>query len=368
MAAQINDLDETRDKISQQLSPTPFACTSLTRLSGGTANFVYRGTLSSTGQSIIIKHTKDHSASNPDFKIDVTRCHFEEAILQALDGLTRYTNGKISVKTPRLLDFNRETNTQVFEDLPDSIDLKNFLLSKVSHDLSESSGRALGSALGSWLKSFHHWTTEEQQTEITKLLGENKIMKDLKFWVNYTMLLDTIENFPSILEGDRDIFEKIRDLAAAELERQSHDDGYGVIHGDFWTGNVLLPNVPLTHQSDTKVFIVDWELSQIGSRALDLGQMIAELYETKLFKNLDGGVWIIQGFLEGYGALNDEMAFRTAIHVGVHLICWGSRVPGWGTQKQIEDVVKSGRDLIVHAWRKDKAWFAQGTLSCLFKG
>ncbi|KAJ5616366.1 hypothetical protein N7537_001480 [Penicillium hordei] len=368
MAANTDERDQIRDKIAQQLSPTPFACSSLTRLSGGTANFVYRGTLSSTGQSVVIKHTKDHSASNPDFKIDVTRCHFEEAILQALDGLAMYTNGKITVRTPRLLDFNRETNTQVFEDLPNSIDLKNFLLSKVSHDLSESSGRALGSALGSWLRLFHHWTAEEQQIESTKILGENKVMKDLKFWVNYTMLLDTIENFPDILEGNRDIFEKIRDLAAAELEQRSHDNGYGVIHGDFWTGNVLLPNVPLTDQSPTIMFIVDWEMSQIGSRALDLGQMIAELYETKLFKNVDGGVWIIQGFLEGYGALDNEMAFRTAIHVGVHLVCWGSRVPGWGTQKQIEEVVKLGRDLIVYGWRKDKAWFAKGTLSCLFKG
>ena len=74
MAANTDERDETRDEIAQQLSPTPFACSSLTRLSGGTANFVYRGTLSSTGQSIVIKHTKDHSASNPDFKIDVTRC------------------------------------------------------------------------------------------------------------------------------------------------------------------------------------------------------------------------------------------------------------------------------------------------------
>ncbi|KAG0159571.1 hypothetical protein PDIDSM_7093 [Penicillium digitatum] len=368
MGANNNEPDQTRDVIEQQLSPTPFACSSLTRLSGGTANYVYRGTLSSTGQTIIIKHTKDHSASNPDFKIDVTRCHFEEAMLQALDGLAMYTNGEISVRTPHLLDFNRDTNTQVFEDLPNSIDLKNFLLSKCSHDLSESSGRALGGALGCWLKSFHRWTAEKQQIESTKRLGENKVMKDLKFWVNYTMLLDTIENFPSILGGDRDVFEKIRNLAAAELDRQSHDDEYGAIHGDFWTGNVLLPNAPLTHPYKTTVFIVDWELAQVGSRALDLGQMIAELYETKLFRNRDGGVWIIQGFLEGYGALNDEMAFRTAIHVGVHLVCWGSRVPGWGTQKQIEDVVKSGRDLIVHAWRKDKAWFVEGTLGCLFKG
>ena len=156
-----------------------------------------------------------------------------------------YTNGKISVKTPRLLDFNQETDTQVLEDLPNSIDLKNFLLSGVSDDLPESSGRALGGALGSWLKLFHQWTAEEQQMESTRLLGENKVMRDLKFWVNYTMLMDTIENFPGILEEGRDIFEKVRGLAVAELERQSHDDGYGIIHGDFWTGKYALDLVSM---------------------------------------------------------------------------------------------------------------------------
>jgi hypothetical protein len=132
------------------------------------------------------------------------------------------------------------------------------------------------------------------------------------------------------------------------------------------TISILIPNVHLREQSETTLFVVDWEMSHIGSRALDLGQMIAELYETKLFKNVEAGVWVIQGLLEGYGGLSDEIAFRTAIHVGVHLVCWGSRVSGWGSPQQIEDVVKVGRDLIVHGWRKDRTWFEGDTLSCLF--
>lgn len=106
---------------------------------------------------------------------------------------------------------------------------------------------------------------------------------------------------------------------------------------------------------------------QIGHRALDLGQMIAELYETKLFKDMRAGVWIIEGLVEGYGALSEEMAFRTAIHVGVHLVCWGSRVPGWGSDQQVEEVVKVGRDIIVHSWMRNKAWFEGGSLGCLFE-
>lgn len=71
--ASIEEKDEVRDQIAQQLSQTPFACSSLTRLSGGTANFVYRGTPSSP-DSIIIKHTKDYVASNQSFKLDAKRC------------------------------------------------------------------------------------------------------------------------------------------------------------------------------------------------------------------------------------------------------------------------------------------------------
>lgn len=131
--------------------------------------------------------------------------------------------------------------------------------------------------------------------------------------------------------------------------------------------SVLIPTAPLVDQSKTTLFIVDWELAQIGSRALDLGQMIAELYETKLFKEVNCGMWVIEGFLEGYGPLSDRMAFRTAIHVGVHLVCWGSRVPGWGSQQQIEEVVKVGRNLIVQGWMEHKAWFEGDSLKCLFK-
>lgn len=131
--------------------------------------------------------------------------------------------------------------------------------------------------------------------------------------------------------------------------------------------SVLIPNIPLIEQSPTTMFITDWELCQIGNRAFDLAQMIAELYETKLFRDVDCGVWIIEGLAEGYGPLSEEMAFRTVINVGVHLVVWGSGVAGWGSQQQIEEVVKVGRDFIEQGWNKNRTWLEGGALGCLFK-
>ncbi|KAJ5139231.1 uncharacterized protein N7515_004079 [Penicillium bovifimosum] len=382
--------NDIREQIAKSLSHTPFECSSLTALSGGVSNFVYRGALSSaTASTVVVKHTKDYLASNVNFRLDAARCEFEAATLQALEGLSPYSEDKLTVKPPLLLHFDRKTNTQVLEDLPDSIDLKHYLLSETSNDVSESTAKSLGRTLGGWLRSFHSWADKAEQAELKSVLGKHQVMKDLKFYINYTMLMDTVENFPGLLEESRGVFEEVGDSAAAELTREDHDDGYGIIHGDFWTGkyvwtggvdpvllylmeetnviySVLIPNVHLTGKSETTLFVVDWEMSHIGSRALDLGQMIAELYETKLFRNVDAGVWVIKGLLEGYGSLSDEIGFRTAIHVGAHLVCWGSRVPGWGSPQQVEDVVKVGRDLIVHGWRKDRTWFEGDTLSCLF--
>lgn len=68
--------------VLQELSVTPYACSSLTKLTGGTANFVYRGALTqplvaqdgSTAGTVIIKHSTNFVAVNRDFPLDVMRC------------------------------------------------------------------------------------------------------------------------------------------------------------------------------------------------------------------------------------------------------------------------------------------------------
>lgn len=69
---------EIQEKISNDLADTPFACGNLTQLSGGTANFVYRGLLSTPlpdgTTTVIIKHAEDYLASNEDFKLSAKRC------------------------------------------------------------------------------------------------------------------------------------------------------------------------------------------------------------------------------------------------------------------------------------------------------
>lgn len=263
----------------------------------------------------------------------------EELILNALKNLPFHTNESSIVKTPYLYHFDLATHTQVLEDLPAAQDLKSYIIDH-GHEFPEALARSIGRGLGEWLCAFHAWTEDEDaQGELKNRMCADRFMAELKFSVNYNNLVKTVGKFPDMLEESRDVFEKVRGMAKEEIGK-SHGNGFGLIHGDFWTGNVLIQSTVLDHQQQFNptpiLFITDWELSQCGAQSLDLGQIIAELYMLKHFKNLDAGTWVIQDFIEGYRpALNVDMAFRTAIHVGVHLVAWGVQYRDGGRRSRL---------------------------------
>ncbi|KAI0440863.1 kinase-like domain-containing protein [Xylaria telfairii] len=367
--------DGIKSRVLADLERTPYAAASLQVLSGGTANFIYHASLKTPladGTSdVLIKHSEGYIANSPGMKLTLFRCRIEEECLRALselpiEGKTEAQGGiNFTVRTPKFFHFDEQNNTQIQEILRGGKDLKTYALNTYSADTPDTlrpQCLQLGRALGKWLRNFHNWSAT--QADLRKTVAGNTDIQQLKHFINYSWLLDRVGQFPSILSEAKEVFEKVKDMAAKELGDQSK---LQVIHGDFWTGNVLLPGSPIQEGDDIPVFVIDWEMSQIGVPNLDLGQMIAELYELKLYKNITAGLWIVQGFAEAYGAVSDDFAFRTAIQVGAHLVCFGTSVQGWGTPEQVEMVARTGRDIIVHAWQKDREWFQGGDLACLFQ-
>ncbi|KAI8634995.1 kinase-like domain-containing protein [Xylariaceae sp. FL1651] len=367
--------DEINSKVLNSLEVTPFAASSLEALSGGTANFIYHATLKTAlpdgTKEVLIKHSEDYIASSPAFKLTLFRCRIEEECLRALSAFPIEGKAELprkvsfTVRTPKFYHFDEQNSTQVQEILLNSKDLKTYALKTFSENTPDTvrpECLQLGRALGVWLRNFHNWSTS--QLELREMVVRNTEMQQLKHTINFSWLLDRVGQFPSVLNEAKEIFEKVKDMAAQELKDESR---LQVIHGDFWTGNILLPDAPIQEGTDVPMFVIDWELSQVGVPNLDVGQMIAELYEMKLYKNITAGLWMVQGFVNGYGAVSEDFAFRTAIQIGAHLVCFGTSVQGWGTPEQVKMVARAGRDLIVHAWQKDRKWFEGGDLACLFQ-
>jgi hypothetical protein len=248
-----NEADEQTfaQQILDELAPTAYACSALTKLSGGTANFLYRGTLlkplgrdadAKATQTVVIKRSTSYVAINRNFPLDVTRCIFEESMLYALDGVSysiTTSNGAAVVTTPRLYDFNRDTYTQIHEDFHDATNLTSILLSpNVDQILPESSRQSVGYALGSWLRFFHNWTSEPAQATLRERVGPNKGMRQLKCLITYDSFIEILERHPQTIEGHKETLEAVQTTMKYEFERPPTEGDHirGLIHGDFWTG------------------------------------------------------------------------------------------------------------------------------------
>ncbi|KAF4498518.1 cytoplasmic trna 2-thiolation 2 [Fusarium agapanthi] len=344
---------EIRSKVEQVLKGTPFSPSSLRKLSGGTANFMYHATLQyPSGEDkyqngVVIKQGEGYVALHPAFKIATSRCAIEYESLVHLAGLPPTETPSCRISTPETYYFNQDSNTQVQEYLSEALSLKDYALKYYAAPTPPSlreQCEQLGHGLGSWLRAFHGWSQEPKQAALRETFAGNKEMQGLKNMINYQQLLQVVDRHPEILGDARDVLQGVSDLAARELADES---ALYPIHGDFWTGNILLPDTPMAKGTHTPIRIVDWEMVQIGVRPLDLGQAIAELWQLKLYKDIAAGEWLIRAFADGYGAVSDDFAYRTVIHVGVHLICFGSQTPGWGDAEQQKDVVRIGKEIIM---------------------
>ncbi|KAI0544362.1 kinase-like domain-containing protein [Xylaria curta] len=381
--------DEEKDallfKVRQALSETPYACSSLVQLTNGTTNFVFRGQLAkpifdeTTGNAastMIVKHSLEHAALNKNLPIDASRALYEASMLDALNNLSSVIS---DVKTPRLHLFIKDTNILVLEDFAATVDLKCLLVSPNANSiLTPPLTASIGHDIGSWLRSFHDWSISSNSR--LKHMGDNDSMRNLKYAITYDAYLKILENhFPDLLESYRPLLEQVRSAAMKEFEKVSKDRGedqnWGLIHGDFWTGNILLPcdmSSPDTQlASSVKLFIVDWEFAQFGHRAYDIGQMIGDIYERGHFNGAEGAIPAIEGLIKGYGGLdNHDFAFRVAIHAGVHLIGWYIRraptAPLRFPLERVTDAMRIGRDWILNGWQKDKEYFKSTPLALLF--
>ncbi|KAI0180901.1 kinase-like domain-containing protein [Hypoxylon sp. FL1284] len=366
--------EEIRAKVLQSLENTSFAASSLDALSGGTGNFIYRATLIQPLEDgtthVLVKHSEDYVASHPDFKLPLYRCLAEKCSILELADYPAIGNAdeggsySFTVRTPKAFDDYVGYSCQIQEYLPSGTDLKTYALKTYANSNSETTRQQylqLGKTLGRWLRGFHEWAAGRY--ELRQVVAGNDIMQHIKHTINFDTLLERIKQFPAILSDAEDAFRQVIDMDAEEWDVE---DELQVIHGDFWTGNILLPDAPIQEGADVPVFVTDWEMAQLGKYWFDLGQMIAELYELKLYKDISAGLWIIEGFVNGYGAVSEGFAFRTAIQVGVHLVGFGTSVPGWGTPEQVENVARIGKDIIVHALEKNRQWFEKGDLVSLF--
>jgi hypothetical protein len=124
-------------------------------------------------------------------------------MLSALSNFSPTTTTAV-VKAPRLYLFNRETNTQVQEDFPDMVDFKAVLLSRPHGSTpTQLVPTSIGRSLGSWLRSFHTWSSAPTQASLRVEIGKNGPMRALKYRGPTEGLSRYLGSFPGFWKATR---------------------------------------------------------------------------------------------------------------------------------------------------------------------
>ncbi|KAJ4991645.1 hypothetical protein SVAN01_02760 [Stagonosporopsis vannaccii] len=377
-----DEAQKLADSILKDLCDTNFACSFLHRIPGGSASFTFRGILQSpfvmpdgtTTPSVIVKKATEFAAINSDFALDSRRSKYENIMLKALSNSIFSTNtGLLSVCTPSTFFYATSSQIQIIEDLRPARDLAEIITAR-DDDFPQHDFVATSFALGAWLRAFHDWSNEPEQDRLKQEMSDNEASRELKWQITYDKIVGIAKGFPTIPEKNVNVLAEVRGRAVLEHTRRlagnpanREEVSRGLIHGDFWTGNVLFTSMP-----KPQLHVIDFEFAHFGHRATDLGQMIGDLLEKSYMSDSHTSVRshceaTITAFVKGYGNLSDEMAYRIIIHAGAHIINWCARHPGAEMRGRADELIQRAVAIVVKAWEEDQPWFDGHVLGCLFK-
>ncbi|KAF2439189.1 kinase-like protein [Karstenula rhodostoma CBS 690.94] len=363
------------------LSTTPYACTSLTQLTGGTTSFVFLGTLTTplvltspsgvqrTEETVIIKHAAPFASIHTDFLVDAGRVKYEAAMLGALRGF-RPGGDASGVEVPEVYWYDAAGKVLVIQYIPATVPLHKNL-----HSLSTSEAARIGHALGTWLKAFHAWCEEPAQEGLKEMVEGNREEVDLKWkltWGQGTEVLDTMEDV--VGKEERAAWDKAS--ASAWEEKEVRDNG--VVHGDFWAGNVLIPHALPAQENagELQLSVIDFEFTHLSPASTDLAQFLGSLLELSYtaLSPPPSTLPLLTAFLAGYGPLSEDLKWRTAIYVGAFVVNWWSRGPPGRQDVDAErrergvELAKKGVGWVRSGWERDLKAFEGGPLWVLFTG
>ncbi|KAL5382754.1 hypothetical protein DPSP01_006313 [Paraphaeosphaeria sporulosa] len=348
-----SEFDLTTERgLSAYLTSRSISHTSVSLLTGGTANYVYRVTLPD-GSTKIYKHAAPYLHSNTAFAFDPSRMDYEHRVLELQSSFAHLLSShspEASVHAVAVHSYDKENKLLCISD-GGSRHLKD-AYADPTLDMS-----SIGAALGRWLAALHTSTvaTPLSLDPTSQNLKDNNAIAVSIYRHSYRNLSSAFAEYGDS-GGNVPRYADFIDLPDKDIEfAQQINDAYGsrlahenecICHGDFWPGNVLVK--PASEEGGKVVLtVVDWEMTRRGTSATDAAQFLAE---SLLLDRFCGHRGLVPAFLNAYLSARPEIPGkewfrRLAIHAGVHIAFWPTRV-AWTDRRGTHALVELGKSIL----------------------
>ncbi|KAF2446192.1 hypothetical protein P171DRAFT_430394 [Karstenula rhodostoma CBS 690.94] len=339
----------TEQGLSAYLTSHSISHVSVSILTGGTANYVYRVTFPD-GSTAIYKHAAPYLHSNTAFAFDPRRMDYEDRILELLPSLLSSRLSESPVHAVAVHRYDKGNKLLRISD-GGSRNLKD-TYANPTLDIP-----SVGAALGRWLATLHTSTvaTPLSLDPASQNIKDNNAVAVSIYRHSYNNLSSA---FAAYSDGGGTVpgYADFIDLPNKDIEfAQQINDAYGsrlahdnecICHGDFWPGNVLVR--PAAEEGGkVNLTVVDWEMTRRGTSATDPAQFLAESF---LLDRFCGDRGLAPAFLNAYlsarSSLPDKEWFRRlAIHFAVHVAFWPTRVV-WTDRAGTQALVELGKGIL----------------------
>ncbi|KAG0236972.1 hypothetical protein BGW42_002185 [Actinomortierella wolfii] len=338
--------------------------TEVKRLSGGSANFVWRATVSPSApahvfdgaKTVIVKHAEWFGANYKDFPLDTVRMLYEDRVLSIV---TRAQDKIVSdkVRVPKVYFFDTTHWVIVQEDAGSALHLKDYI-SSLQQPPSKELCTAIGSSLGEFIARLHLYGIQHHAELDTPEQMHSEMALNLSRIILY-------DNAPKCLERCTDfVSDSDKAIVASAAAWGGHrlmTEPETLAHGDFWPGNILV-KTSADNQQFEQAYVVDWEMARYAPAAMDLGQLVAESITLHKYRHPceDIQTSLLETYCKLYSHKLTVLDLKTAaIHTGCHLLVWAPAT-GWfapDDKEKVKEIVTLGIEYIRHGWSEDWDWF-----------
>ncbi|KAL5386800.1 hypothetical protein PMIN04_004493 [Paraphaeosphaeria minitans] len=265
---------------------------------------------------------------------------------------------EIKVKVPKLYLYDEEARVLVIQYISSTIALHTAL-----NYLSIAEADRVGRALGTWLLRVHVWCEEREHAELKEMLGGNEEEVELKWKLTWGQVTEVLDRLGDVVGKDeREAWDAAKDRAWEEKQMRRRLRT-GVVHGDFWAGNILIPTpFPVPDQTKSlQLHVIDFEFSHLAPLSTDLASFLGSLLERHYISAtpLPSIKTLLTAFLAGYGPCSEDMKRRTLFQTGVFVVNWWSRGPPGRkdvdaeTRRRGTELVRMGVRWVKGGWESD---------------
>ncbi|TFK41989.1 kinase-like domain-containing protein [Crucibulum laeve] len=361
----------TQAGIHAYLQGTPFASTIVDILPGGFANYSFRLRLANPYEgrgTLIAKHAKPYLKNwqTVPFALDRQRYEFE-----AIKRVRAWLPEDAMVTVPVVHRFDEEYHIIIMDDCgEDAVCLEDMIKSGC---LTVTLSSIIGAFLGEFLGRFHTWS--RNNAELSDYFKENVATKKTLIQVIYQPITDMLTAADSeselakpqlkVTENDLGVINAmVKQTTQALLS--AHDT---MVMGDFRPGNIM---VLLDENKELKqIYVIDWEVSTTGLRALEIGHFCAEVYFFR--RSIPGcqetALALLDCFLCKYNdivSLDYEECKQAIFQVGAWLIILGPSLYQ-GNEAARRQMGMEGVEMIVRCHMEDEKWLEESFFRPLLK-